>query len=113
MLTVLHNLKTFLNQNCTALINGYFVPIQRIGIIKHGDEPKLIITEGSLRNHLITNSNYNTIELGDYVKTEDVILELDYNKIHLLINVLENMKALGLTQVQWSELTTLMSKTKY
>lgn len=109
MLNLLDKLKIFTNSNCNVKISSEFVNIQNIGIVITDNDIDLLVLDGSLKGHVLEN-NFGILELGPYSDTKDIILELNYNKIYTMINMLENMKALELTNEQLMGLSTLLPK---
>lgn len=109
MLKLLNKLKLFTNSTSNVKLNNGFIHVQNVGIVNVNNNIELIIIDGPLKGHLLEDKS-GILELGSYIDIKDIILELDLNKIYKMIDLLESLKSLELTNEQLMGLSRLLPK---
>lgn len=109
MLKLLDKLKLFTHVINNIHLDNEVIHTQNIGIVNINNNIEIVIMNGPLKGYVL-NDKSSSLELDTSIDIKDVALELSYNKIQTMIDLLESMKELELTNEQIMGLSILLPK---
>lgn len=112
MINIVNILNTYLMNNQFILIDKTTPHlVTNIKLVKCGDTPHLLINQGSLVDFELTLSQDGRfVNVGDKITNYQTVIDLDGWSAANLTSLLNLMRNLGLTKLQWITLTNLMIK---